>query len=116
MYILRKNSDGQDRTDRTIEKVHGSEWALRAIILVIKYKMLLLPTKWRPEQLTELGLDEILEGEGVAAVEWADRFCETLPADHLRLTLEFEGPESRGLTVEATGPRATAWWEAARVD
>ena len=28
VYIFRKNSDGQDRT---IEKVHGSEWALRAI-------------------------------------------------------------------------------------
>ena len=67
-------------------------------------------------ELAELGLDEILEGEGVAAVEWADRFWETLPADHLRLTLAFEGPESRGLTVEATGPRTTAWWEAARVD
>ncbi len=67
-------------------------------------------------ELTELGLDEILEGEGVAAVEWADRFWETLPADHLRLSLEFGGPLSRRLTVEATGPRAAAWWEAARVD
>jgi tRNA threonylcarbamoyladenosine biosynthesis protein TsaE len=67
-------------------------------------------------ELTELGLDEILEGEGVAAVEWADRFWETLPEDHLRLALAFEGAETRGLTVEATGPRAAAWWEAARVD
>jgi tRNA threonylcarbamoyladenosine biosynthesis protein TsaE len=67
-------------------------------------------------ELVELGLDEILEGEGVVAVEWADRFWETLPADHLRLTLEFGGPLTRSLAVEATGPRSAAWWEAARVD
>ncbi len=67
-------------------------------------------------ELTELGLDEVLEGEGVAAVEWADRFWDTLPGDHLRLTLEFEGARARRLTVETTGPQAAAWWEAARVD
>jgi len=34
-YPLRKNHEnlGQDRTDNGIEKVHGSEWALRAIIV-----------------------------------------------------------------------------------
>ena len=30
IFYAKTRTDGQDRTDRTIEKVHGSEWALRA--------------------------------------------------------------------------------------
>ncbi|MED5372309.1 MAG: tRNA (adenosine(37)-N6)-threonylcarbamoyltransferase complex ATPase subunit type 1 TsaE [Myxococcota bacterium] len=56
------------------------------------------------EELVELGLDEHME-QGVALIEWAERFPEVLPADHLEIHLQDEG-EGRRATLSATGPRA----------
>jgi len=55
-------------------------------------------------EIEQLGLDEILEGDGVVVVEWAERFPEILPTDHLRVKLDGDGDE-RTLVLEATGPR-----------
>jgi len=40
-------------------------------------------------ELDEIGLDEYLKAEGVAAVEWGDKFCGRLPVDsvHIHLTI-----------------------------
>jgi tRNA threonylcarbamoyladenosine biosynthesis protein TsaE len=57
-------------------------------------------------ELDAVGLPEVL-GDGVVLVEWADRFPELLPADHLRVQLVEEG-EGRRVTVTATGPRHAA--------
>ena len=56
----------------------------------------------------DLGTDELLGGDGVCLVEWADRVLAELPADHLRITLEPTGETSRRATLEATGPRHAA--------
>lgn len=65
-------------------------------------------------ELEHLGLDEMLEGAGVSAVEWCDRFS-VLPDDHLLVTIDIESADSRRLHAEGTGPRstaiATAWAE-----
>jgi tRNA threonylcarbamoyl adenosine modification protein YjeE len=59
------------------------------------------------EELAQLGLDEIV-GNGVTAIEWAERFPELLPADHLVLALSDEGD---GRRVHASGgPLALRWW------
>ena len=50
-----------------------------------------------------LGLFELGE-EGVVAVEWADRFPELLPDDHLRVVLHDHGA-GRLAEVTAAGPR-----------
>jgi tRNA threonylcarbamoyladenosine biosynthesis protein TsaE len=57
-------------------------------------------------ELEQLGLDEILGGDGVVVMEWADRFPELLPPDHLVVRLdEVAGPGSaRRVTLSATGP------------
>jgi len=55
-------------------------------------------------ELEQLGLDEIVEGDGVTVIEWAERFPEALPADHLQVHLEGEGNE-RTITLRATGAR-----------
>ena len=60
-----------------------------------------------PEELEQLGLDEMLEGPGVTLVEWADRFPAVLPDDHLVLAIAHEG-EARRVTLHATGPRHAA--------
>lgn len=57
-------------------------------------------------ELTELGLDELLGQVGVAVVEWAERFPEVLPADHLDIRIDFDGAEARQVRVCATGPRS----------
>ncbi len=51
---------------------------------------------------------EWLDGEGVAAVEWAARVAEALPAVRLDLRLAHLGPTARSLhaTVRGSGERA----------
>lgn len=67
-----------------------------------------------PAQLEQLGLEERLEaGDAVGLVEWADRFPQLLPADHLEVRLLHEG-SSRRLEVRATGPRHAGLLEALR--
>lgn len=56
----------------------------------------------------DLGAAEQLAGEGVCLVEWADRVPNSLPDDHLRITLTVTGPDSRRALLEATGPRHAA--------
>ena len=57
-----------------------------------------------PDELREIGLEEQLEGDGIGVVEWADRFDDWLPADHLEVRLEDHG-EGRRIQIAATGPR-----------
>jgi tRNA threonylcarbamoyladenosine biosynthesis protein TsaE len=47
-----------------------------------------------------LGLDEYLEGEGVCAVEWAEKGEGILPAAAVRITLALRDASSREITVE----------------
>jgi len=57
------------------------------------------------EELRELGLEEGYAG-AATALEWADRFPELIPADHLEITFVAQGDGTRRLVVRATGPRA----------
>ena len=59
-------------------------------------------------ELQELGLDEMMLGDGVTLIEWASRFDEELPEDRLNVTIEHVGDWSRRLTAEATGPASRA--------
>ena len=56
--------------------------------------------------LDGIGAAEILGGDGLAAVEWADRAPQALPQDHLEVRLEVTGPQERRLTFTAQGPQA----------
>ena len=42
-------------------------------------------------ELVELGFDELLGKRGVALVEWAERFPEVLPANHIEVRLAYDG-------------------------
>jgi tRNA threonylcarbamoyladenosine biosynthesis protein TsaE len=55
-----------------------------------------------------LGLDDLLAGEGVVVVEWAERLAEALPAERLSLTLRWDDHHRRGLRLDATGERYEA--------
>jgi tRNA threonylcarbamoyladenosine biosynthesis protein TsaE len=54
----------------------------------------------RPDDLLDLDFDDYLDGPGVTAVEWADRF--SLEVDSLRICLQAEG-DLRRLQVQASG-------------
>jgi len=56
--------------------------------------------------LEAIGSAEILGGDGLAALEWADRAPQALPPDHLEVRLEVTGPQARRLTFAARGPQA----------
>lgn len=57
-----------------------------------------------PRELPELGLEEILAGDGVSVVEWGDRLGDLAPPGAVRVYLEETGPTSRRLVVR--GPAA----------
>lgn len=64
---------------------------------------------YRLESLSELlgaGIDEYLYSDGVAVVEWADRWPEILPAEALRVTLLILDEHSRRITFSGGHGRA----------
>lgn len=63
---------------------------------------------YRTQSLTELldiGLDELLGGDGVTVIEWADRCAPLLPERTIRVHIEGVGDEPRRITVRE--PAAT---------
>jgi tRNA threonylcarbamoyladenosine biosynthesis protein TsaE len=64
-----------------------------------------------PEEVEELALEEI-SGDGVLVVEWPERGDLVLPQEHITLRFAVTGPETRRITVEATGARARTLAEA----
>jgi tRNA threonylcarbamoyladenosine biosynthesis protein TsaE len=61
-----------------------------------------------PGELSEIGLDHYLYGDGVCAVEWLDRFPELAPKERLSIELSIAGPRRRMLSVVDHGARAAA--------
>jgi tRNA threonylcarbamoyladenosine biosynthesis protein TsaE len=60
----------------------------------------------RAEELRELGLEAGYD-QAATALEWADRFVEVVPADHLEVTFITDG-SGRRLVARASGPRSRA--------
>lgn len=58
------------------------------------------------DEFLALGAEEILEGDGVCLVEWAERIAGVLPADHLRIDIISTGEYTRQFQLTGTGPRS----------
>jgi len=54
-----------------------------------------------------LGLEELLFGDGVAAIEWPERLGSLLPAERLEVHLHITGEQQRRLCLRAQGSRGT---------
>jgi tRNA threonylcarbamoyladenosine biosynthesis protein TsaE len=58
--------------------------------------------------LFSTGFHDLLEGEGAFLVEWVEHVPGAAPADALKITLEVTTPETRRLSVTASGPSSEA--------
>jgi tRNA threonylcarbamoyladenosine biosynthesis protein TsaE len=54
----------------------------------------------------EIGLDDVLYGDGVAAVEWSERLDPDLLGDHLAVHIAAAGGSRREIRMSAHGPGA----------
>jgi len=67
------------------------------------------------EELLELGIEELLYGEGCTIVEWPDRLGSLTPGERLEIELDFgKVPEARAIRCTPHGPAWEARLEAVR--
>ena len=55
------------------------------------------------DEAEDIGLYEIMDGDGIIAIEWADRIEKDLPSDRVSLEFETTGDDSRIITLKAQG-------------
>jgi tRNA threonylcarbamoyladenosine biosynthesis protein TsaE len=65
------------------------------------------------QDVADLGLDELIEGDGVVFVEWGDGISALLPGDHLRVELDLgeDGDQDRRIVVTGSGARWSRRWD-----
>jgi tRNA threonylcarbamoyladenosine biosynthesis protein TsaE len=61
-----------------------------------------------PIDIEEIGLHEIMGGDGVTVIEWAERLGGELPAQHICIHLELSNDQARHMTITAAGSAAVA--------
>ena len=54
----------------------------------------------------DIGLDELMHDRAVIAIEWAEKWSDDLPAEHLILSFEIAGDEDRRINLNASGHNA----------
>ena len=60
----------------------------------------------RPSDISTLGLEEYFSPDTIVIIEWAERFPQILPSDHMAIRLEHgETEDIRLLSVSGTGSR-----------
>lgn len=56
-----------------------------------------------PEEIYEVGYEDYLNGDGVMLVEWADIIKSELPKEYIEINLEYDGDETRKVSIEYVG-------------
>src|SRR5512140_65546 len=54
-----------------------------------------------PRDADEIGMRELLSGDGVCLVEWAEKITELLPTDCIQVTFSISGDDRREIAVAA---------------
>lgn len=62
-----------------------------------------------PQEIAGIGHDEFLYGQGVAVIEWAERFGPLMPAENLTIEFADHGDQSRSLRLVPRGKRYQAF-------
>jgi tRNA threonylcarbamoyladenosine biosynthesis protein TsaE len=58
-----------------------------------------------PADIDDIGLRELLGGEGVSIIEWADKLDASLPMKRLDITLQHAEADTRLMTLQGHGAR-----------
>jgi tRNA threonylcarbamoyladenosine biosynthesis protein TsaE len=58
-----------------------------------------------PDELATVGLDDVMTGDGIAVVEWAERAANWFPREHLEISIEHAGENERRLRLIPHGER-----------
>ena len=56
-------------------------------------------------EISDLGLDDYLFGEGVCVIEWANKGLTVLPEDHLLIGIDYLADNERSFVIEPQGER-----------
>lgn len=56
------------------------------------------------DEFLDMGGGELIHGNGVCLIEWADRIGDLMPQDHLRVEIEVTGEQTRVFHCRASGP------------
>ena len=56
-------------------------------------------------EISDLGLDDYLFGEGVCVIEWANKGMTVLPEDHLVIKIDYLSGDERIITIDPHGTR-----------
>lgn len=61
-----------------------------------------------PSDISSLGLEEYFTPHTIVLIEWAERFPQILPSDHMAICLEYgEAEDIRLVTLSGTGPKSS---------
>ena len=56
-----------------------------------------------PEEIYEVGYEDYLGGDGVMLIEWADIIQSELHKEYIQINLEYDGDETRKVSLEYVG-------------
>ena len=56
-------------------------------------------------EISDLGLDDYLFGQGVCVIEWANKGLTVLPEDHLLIGIDYISDTERSFVIEPRGER-----------
>jgi tRNA threonylcarbamoyladenosine biosynthesis protein TsaE len=57
------------------------------------------------QEISDLGLDDYLFGQGICVIEWAEKGLSVLPEKHLLIKIEYTGDNQRNLELHSQGLR-----------
>ena len=55
------------------------------------------------QEISDLGLDDYLYGQGICVIEWAEKGLSVLPGEHLLVTISYSGDNQRNLELNSQG-------------
>lgn len=58
-----------------------------------------------PDELATVGLDDVIAGDGLAIIEWAERAVDWLPREHLAIMIDHAGETERLIRLVPHGAR-----------
>ena len=58
-----------------------------------------------PGEIEDLGIEEILNGEGICVIEWAEKAAEFLPPNAIHVRIKLQEGDSRTMEIEGLSAR-----------